>query len=163
MLACCALAWSVTAASLLLLSSDGDPRIHTFSIPVGAAALIAAGENPLALPPSLALVAGDTLRFENHDGVDHLIGSWTVRAGSTRDIRFARPVDGSFACSVHPAGRLGIEVRPRGLDLGLTVLPTLLLGPGVAAVILGVRAVMRRLGDDEDPGGLTTRGTASGR
>lgn len=164
-LAACAFVWLVTAATLVLLSpSRRPPRVHTWVIAEGTAGRIAAGENPLALPPTLVLLAGDSLRFVNHDGVDHTIGAWGVPAGSERLVRFARPLDGSLACSVHPAGLLGIDVRPRGLDLGLTVLPTILLGPGLAAILLGVRAVMRRLGDEEECNDvLMTPGTASGR
>lgn len=162
-LGCSALAWVVTAVSLILVSPSRRPaRTQTFVIPEGAADRVAAGENPLALPPSFVLLAGDTLRFVNHDRATHLIGSWSVPAGAERAVRFARPIDGSLACSVHPLGRLGIDVHPRGVDVGLTVVPTLLLGPGVAGLALAVRAVVRRLGDDDAPG-LTTPGTTSER
>jgi len=48
-----------------------------------------------------------------------------------------------------PAGEISIDVQPRGYDWRLTMFPTLLLGPALGLIIVGIRRVMRAI---DDPG-----------
>jgi hypothetical protein len=144
-----ALVWAASLASAWLLArGTRGPTVHELVIEPGTARRVAAGENPLALAPSLDFVVGDTLRLVNRDAVAHVLGGWRVEAHSARSIRFRSPTGGTLACSVHPSGRLGIEVRSRGVDLAATAVPAAVFGPLLGGAVLGVVAVVRRLGPD---------------
>lgn len=94
------------------------------------------------------LVAGDVLVVRNEDAGAHVLGSTVIGPGETDRVRFPRATVASFACDFHQAGRLTLHVQPKGLDLRLTILPTLLLGPATGLALVGVWAVVRRLDTD---------------
>ena len=50
----------------------------------------------------------------------------------------------------HPTGEISLDVQPRAYDLRQTLFPTtLLLGPALGLIMVGIRRVMRAV-DDSD-------------
>jgi hypothetical protein len=144
-----ALAWLAAAASAWVTTRHvRDPLVRELVIPPGTAGRVEAGANPLEIPPTFDFVVGDTLRLVNHDTVAHSLGPWRVGPGATRTIRFRSAVSGSLACSLHPSGRLAVEVRARQADLTAALVPAAVFGPLLGGVALGVAALARRLGPD---------------
>jgi hypothetical protein len=141
------LIWAITALALVLLGRAAPPpREIELRIPRGTAREIAAGLDPGVITPTLSVVAGDVLVIENEDTVAHRVGPYLAPPGRTTRVVVEPSAAGPFLCTVHPSRRLTLEVMPRGLDLRLTALPTLLLGIPLAAVVLAVGRVLRALG-----------------
>lgn len=146
--------WGLTAASLVILGGAvREPEVVEIVIPPGATSGIEAGVNVLQIPRSLSLVAGDELVVRNEDRVTHVVGPLAVAPGATARTVVRTPLAGSFLCTVHPSGRIAFEVQPRGFELRLTVLPTLLIGLPLGLGLLGLTGALRRLGADDGPGG----------
>lgn len=144
-----ALIWAVAALSVMLFARGArEPRTQELVIPEGTAAGVQEGDDPVDIPPTLSFVAGDVLVLRNEDGVEHRVGPYLVPPGGSTRIALSPSGSGSFLCTIHPSGRLLLDVQPRGLDLRLTVVPTLLLGPALGAVVVLIRRVMRALGPD---------------
>jgi hypothetical protein len=140
------LIWGIAAGSVLLFARGARaPTTRELVIPPGTAERVSDGANPLDIPPNLAFVAGDVLVVRNDDDVGHRVGSYLLAPGSTTRIGLEPASSGSFLCTIHPSGTLSIEVQPRGLDLGLTLIPTLALGPPLGLVVVLVRRVVGRL------------------
>ncbi len=138
--------WAITALALILLGRAAPPpREVEVRIPRGTAGEIAAGLDPGVVSPTLSLMAGDALVIENEDTVAHRVGPYLAPPGRTTRVVVEASAAGPFLCTVHPSGQLTLEVAPRGLDLRLTVLPTLLLGIPLAAIALAIRRVLRAL------------------
>lgn len=139
--------WGLTAVSLVLLGgATREPEAVEIVIPPGTAAGLEAGVDVLRLPRSLSLVAGDELVVRNEDHVTHWVGPNAVPPGATVRTVVRPSFAGSFFCSVHPSGALAFDVQPRGLDLRLTVLPTVLIGLPLGLGLLALAGVLRRLG-----------------
>jgi hypothetical protein len=68
---------------------------------------------------------------------DPIAGGGPCRCGSL--------LAGSFFCSVHPSGILAFDVQPRGPDLRLTALPTVLIGIPLGLGLLALVGALRRL------------------
>lgn len=81
-----------------------------YFIPAGTADLINSGEPVAIVPAELTVVVGDTIRIVNEDVVDHVVGVFYVRAGSTltQQFRSAGVLEGD--CSVHPSGAFSLTV-----------------------------------------------------
>lgn len=81
-----------------------------YLIPVGTADRINQGEPVAIVPAELTVEVGDTIRIVNEDDVDHVVGVFYVRAGSTLTQQFqsAGVLEGS--CSVHPSGAFTLNV-----------------------------------------------------
>jgi hypothetical protein len=113
--------WFVAGAALLvavpLAASrifDQPPgRAHTFEIPPGTAARVAAGEDVEVLPENLAFKVRDRLVVVNHDDTVHYVGAFPIAPGQTLDKRFGDAVSLSGFCSLHASGRLTIDIGPR--------------------------------------------------
>jgi hypothetical protein len=78
--------------------------------------------------------------------VAHFVGPVAVPPGQTVRTVVQPSLAGSFFCTVHPSGTLAFEVQPRGLDLRLTVLPTVLIGIPLGLGLLVLAGALRRLG-----------------
>ncbi len=141
-----ALIWSVTALALVLLSRGARaPRTQELVIPPGTAAEVGRGEDPVDIPAGLSFVAGDVLVVRNEDRAVHLIGSYAVPPGGSTRIVLQPTGAGAFFCTLHPSGLFSLDVQPRGLDLRLTLLPTLLLGPALGLAVAVALHVASRL------------------
>jgi hypothetical protein len=113
--------WFVVAAVVLVVVPLVATRlfdqpagvVHTFEIPPGTAARLAAGEDVAVLPENLAFKVRDRLVVVNHDDQVHYVGAFPVAPGRTLDKRFADAVSLSGFCSLHASGRLTIDIGPR--------------------------------------------------
>jgi hypothetical protein len=95
--------------------SQPDGEVRRYEIPPGTAAALARGEPVDVLPADLRLRLRDTLVVVNLDATAHQVGPFRLGPGE----QLSRHGDelGSFSgfCSLHPGGRLDIEVeRPKG-------------------------------------------------
>lgn len=105
------------------LSGDGDtPGLQIgaaddvsefdwdYVIPEGTADRINRGEPVTIVPAELTVVVGDTIRIVNDDVVDHVVGVFYVRAGSTLTQQFRSAGTLAGDCSVHPSGAFSLTV-----------------------------------------------------
>jgi hypothetical protein len=90
-----------------------EGRIHRYEIPAGTAAALARGEPVDILPADLRLGLRDTVVVVNRDAVAHQVGPLRVAPGEEVSRRADRLTSFSGFCSLHPAGRLDIEIAHR--------------------------------------------------
>lgn len=142
-------AWVLVSAALLIYTRGSrEPVTRLLEIPEGTNELIAAGENPLAIPVEWSMYADDVLVLHNRDRVAHRFGGWIIGAHETVEVVLQPSLAGSMLCTLHPSGEVSLNIQPRDFDWRQTVFPTLMVGPPVALVILGSRWLVRTLGED---------------
>ncbi len=142
--------WIVSLVALATIADDDRaPRRYDLVIAAGTDELVAAGENPLAIPSEWDLVSGDVLVLDNRDAVAHSLGAWTAAPGEQREI-VLRPFDGLIICSLHPAGQLTMNVDPSQTDWSLAAIATLAFGPMVGLGAIGVLRVGDALRSHEE-------------
>ena len=83
---------------------------HTFVIPSGTADRVAAGEEVTIIPSDLRIRLRDRLVVVNEDSTTHQVASIVVGPGERVETRFSEAVSLSGFCSLHPSGRITIEV-----------------------------------------------------
>jgi plastocyanin len=83
---------------------------HDFTIPLGTADRIAAGEAIEIVPAELVVEVGDALRIVNEDDEDHVVGVFFVAAGETLTQRFNNEAVLEGECTVHPSGAFTLRV-----------------------------------------------------
>lgn len=113
-------AFAAAAVALVLvpvvasrLVGQPDGVVHRYEIPPGTAAALARGEAVDVLPADLELGLRDTLVVANHDDLAHQVGPFRVAAGEELTRRAGELASFSGFCSLHPGGRLDIQVtRP---------------------------------------------------
>lgn len=134
---------TLIALATLTAGAEGGTR-RELVIEPGTAARIAAGENPELVPAAWTLYDGDTLVLHNQDEVTHQLADWIVAPGATREIVLsADAAPSSLLCTLHPAGKVTLEVLPTSADPRLAVAPTLLVGSGLGAAAVFVRRMLR--------------------
>lgn len=149
-------AGGISLATWLAFSAPGGPDEIAITIPAGTAERVAAGAPPPSIPDRLTFAPGDTLVLRNNDGVEHRIGSYNVPAGETLSVPLQTQAGSDrFACTFHPAGAIGLDVRSPGSPLSM-LLPALLLGTPLGIVIGAVWTILARL----DTGGPSPQGGA---
>lgn len=132
--------WVLSAVALFIYTAGSRAATtRELLIPAGTGELITAGANPLDIPPEWDFIAGDTLLLVNEDDVVHRIGQWYVRANDTTSVELQPAYAGVFVCSVHPSGRITINVEPGGFDWRLPTLPALVMGIPLGLITSGVR------------------------
>jgi plastocyanin len=105
---------AAVAAVLVVVLGVGpvhrSSRDLRYVIPAGTAERIAAGQGVEILPAELRLHVGDTITLVNEDESVQQTGFLTVRPHETVSYRFAQA--GSYAtdCTLHPDGRVQIDV-----------------------------------------------------
>jgi plastocyanin len=108
---------AVAAAGLLVVLAVVGVRVatgptdHRFTVPAGAGARLAVGEDVDIVPAELDIAAGDSLTVVNQDELPHRIGLFTVAPGETGSWSFTNPGTFVAGCSVHRSGKLTISVR----------------------------------------------------
>lgn len=113
-----ALAAFLAGAALLVAVPVGLARlvgpppvtVHTFTIPEGTGARLAAGETVEILPADLRMAVRDRLVISNEDSEPHEIGPFVVASGSKLDTRFSEALSVDGNCSLHPSGSISIRV-----------------------------------------------------
>ena len=87
------------------------PATYEFVIWAGAGEAIDAGEEVELVPPELDVRVGESIRIINEDDRGHTIGPFFVGAGETLTQEFFSPGQFEGVCSVHPSGRIVLNVR----------------------------------------------------
>jgi hypothetical protein len=142
--------WVMAAVALWIFAGPDRPaQTHALNIPVGTAAAVRLGGNPLELPADWTLRAGDTLVVENHDTTTHVIGPLQVRSGE-RQTLLLRSGLGPLVCSVHPANVLRIDVAPTRTSWSLTFVVAVLFGPALGLLTLVLLRVGRALDEPDE-------------
>jgi hypothetical protein len=94
--------------SRLLGASDGTE--HVITIPRGTAERLSAGEDVELVPADLRLRLRDQLVVVNDDVAEHQVGPLSVPPGERLATRFSEAATIDGFCSLHPSGRITIEV-----------------------------------------------------
>lgn len=145
--------WVVMYVALWIYAGGGrSAEERVLVIPAGTGDVVRAGGNPLELPSEWDFRSGDTLVLDNRDSEVHFLGPWAVNPGASLEV-VMRPqlrfID--LFCSLHPSQQLSIEVTPSRHDLWLPTLATLMFGPLLGLIGLGLLGLARRLGDGHEP------------
>jgi hypothetical protein len=137
---------AISLSAWVLLSGGilRPPQRIEFVIPAGAAQRIQDGETVPSIPANSVFVVGDVLALRNEDVLNHRMGPFWIPAGTTITIPLDRPSTFNYLCTIHPSGSIGLEVRPRD-SLLLTLVPTLVLGLPMGAVLSLIARVLARL------------------
>jgi|GEM_PF-3284997 len=126
-----------------LLKPDPPPEVTEFVIEPGTADAIARGQ-PAFVPNSIQLLSGGYLLVRNNDYVPHQIAGVTLQPGEVAELD-APSEDGTIACSIHPSGYLGVQLKekpPITTMLGPTAILTALLGIPLG-VIMRISSAIR--------------------
>lgn len=118
---------------------------HELVIEAGTAARIARGENPDLVPPAWTLYDGDVVVLDNRDSVTHRFAGWAVYPQTTLDVPLSVQASTSLFCSLHPAGRVALEVLPAAASPRLAMAPTVLVGSALGIAAVFVRRMLRLL------------------
>jgi hypothetical protein len=107
-----ALAAVFVVASVGLSHVVGRPKPveRTITIPAGTAEKLAAGEDVALIPTDLRFHLRDRLVILNNDVAAHQVGPFTVAPGERLEKRFSEAATIAGFCSLHPGGRITIEV-----------------------------------------------------
>ena len=102
----------LVAVPVVLARIVGPPpvTVHSFTIPPGTGARIAAGEAVEILHADLEMKVRDRLVLQNDDVEPHEIGPFVVTPGSRLDTRFSEALSVDGNCSLHPSGSISIRV-----------------------------------------------------
>jgi hypothetical protein len=103
---------SATPLSATPVSTIPGPYDHNFTIPLGTADKIAAGDDVDVMPTSLDAKVGETIRIVNDDVESHTVGTFYVLAGTTLTYRFTAAGVFEGACSADPGGEFLLTVVP---------------------------------------------------
>ena len=91
-------------------ASDAATFEHDYTIPLGTAERIEAGEVVEIVPRELTVGVGEAIRIVNEDDEGHVVGVFFVGADETMTQRFTAPGELSGACSVHSEGEFTLRV-----------------------------------------------------
>jgi plastocyanin len=94
----------------LTAAESGAVFEHDYTIPLGTADRIAAGETVEIVPRELTVKVGESIRIVNDDDEGHVVGVFYVGAGETLTQRFTAPGELSGACTVHSGGEFTLRV-----------------------------------------------------
>lgn len=90
--------------------NPGDPTTYEYTVPFGTGNRLDSGEVVEIMPQKLAVKVGESIRINNDDTRDFMIGPFFVTAGQTLAMRFTHPGTLSGICLVNPEGEFVIEV-----------------------------------------------------
>ena len=96
---------------LFLRETARPPQEVVLTIPAGTAEHVAKGEQPPAIPDSMAFVVGDVLVVQNEDTVDHKLGPLWIPANASAQLPLGNVEDLAFECSFQPSNYFGIDVH----------------------------------------------------
>jgi plastocyanin len=84
---------------------------YDFTIPLGTADRIDAGEEVEIVPREMVVHVGESIRIVNDDDQGHIVGVFFVGAGETLTKRFESVGVLEGECSVHPSGAFTLRVE----------------------------------------------------
>jgi len=137
-------------ALLIYTNESGDPVQYSVEIAPGTSTLIAAGENPLEIPPTWTFNTEDTLRIENRDDVTYFLGDWTVPPQTIQTFEILATSSGTFPSSLHPSGFVTLDVQPRNFVFSFIAYATFGFGIAVGIILFIGLTIARALDHDED-------------
>jgi plastocyanin len=92
-------------------SGSGEPKVWSYTVPPGTGARIEAGEQLYVFPARLDVHVGDELVIRNDDVRVAQVGPYLVDRNSTLTQTFTRTGIIQGFCSIHPSGRVTIEIH----------------------------------------------------
>ena len=92
-------------------SGSSEPKVWSYTVPPGTGAQIEAGEKLYVFPARLDVHVGDQLVIENDDVRVAEVGPYIVDRNSTLTQTFTEPGIIQGFCSIHPSGRVTIEIH----------------------------------------------------
>ena len=110
MLAAMGLLLVLVSIGLSKLVGPADRGERVVVIPEGTAQRLAAGEDVALIPADLRFRLRDRLVVINDDVVGHRVGPFEVAPGGRLEKRFSEALTIEGFCSLHPGGRVRIEV-----------------------------------------------------
>jgi hypothetical protein len=81
-------------------------------VPSGTHAKLERGEVVAIMPARLELRVGDSLRIENRDDSDHLVGPYFVRAGEVVEMSYGAPGEFQGLCALSGGGSYVLVITP---------------------------------------------------
>jgi hypothetical protein len=110
-----------------VLSPDARQAVvDELIIPPGTAAAIERGTGIAFVPGQVSLSPGSRLLVINNDSVQHTIGEYVIPPGATAELSFDEESE-TFACTIHPSGFLGVNLRERP-HFATTLVPAAFIG-----------------------------------
>ena len=91
--------------------SGHGAHVWEYTVPLGTAAAIDAGQKIFVFPARLDVRVGDELIVHNNDNRNQEIGPYEVDRGATLEQRFTEPGTITGICTIHPSGRVEIVIR----------------------------------------------------
>ncbi len=90
--------------------ADGEEATYVFVVPYGTSVRIDQGQTVDLMPQRLDVKVGESIRIENQDGRDYMIGPFFITAGQELAMRFTQPGELSGVCQMNPEGQFLISV-----------------------------------------------------
>ena len=87
-------------------------RVFNYTVAPGTSARIEAGEKLYIFPSHLDARVGDQLVIHNNDTRVVEVGPYTIDRNATLQQTFTRPGTIIGICTIHPSGRVTIDVKP---------------------------------------------------
>jgi hypothetical protein len=100
----------VGAVGLTRIVGQPEGAERRVVIPVGTADRLDRGEDVEIIPADLRLRLRDRLVVVNEDVVAHQVGPYRVASGQTLQTRLSEAATVEGFCSLHPSGRITIEI-----------------------------------------------------
>ena len=104
----------VGALAALVVSGTGTSRVHKiyeYTVPPGTVAGIEQGKKIYIFPSHLEVHVGDQLVIHNNDTRFVEVGPYTVDRNALLTQTFTQPGTIIGICTIHPSGRVTINVR----------------------------------------------------
>jgi plastocyanin len=107
----CLMAGALVVVVATQSSSSSEPKVWSYTVPPGTGARIEAGEQLYVFPARLDVHVGDQLVIRNDDTRVAEVGPYYVDRNATLTQVFTAPGTISGTCTIHPSGRVTIEVH----------------------------------------------------
>jgi plastocyanin len=92
-------------------AGSDEPKVWAYTVPTGTGARIEAGEQLYVFPARLDVKVGDQMVIRNEDVRPAEVGPYLVDRNSTLTQTFTSPGIIQGFCSIHPSGKVTIEVH----------------------------------------------------
>lgn len=94
-------------------AQSADPTekaTYEYNVPFGTGNRMDSGEVVEIMPSDLRVTVGESIRIDNDDIRDYMIGPFFVMAGQTLAMRFTNPGTIEGVCEINPEGKFVITV-----------------------------------------------------
>lgn len=90
--------------------SASEAATYEYNVPFGTGNRMDSGEVVEIMPSTLTVKVGESIRIDNDDIRDYMIGPFFVMAGQTLAMRFTQPGTIEGVCQINPEGKFVITV-----------------------------------------------------